>query len=883
MAGTTANLTALALATAAFLLAAAGTAFAQCAKLIPGDAPIGASFGYSAAVSNNGLMLAGAPHLRSWCADWPVCDPGRAYVFRREGATWVKEAKLTATEPAAGDQFGYAVAISAVHAVVGAARPYGDDADAPGSAYVFTRDGTSWAAQAVLAAGDAVACNAFGTSVAIDGDVIVVGAPMVVNGNIHDPCSSVRPPGAAYVFRRVGSTWVEEAKLAASGPTFFNRLGHSVSVSGDTIVVGAPSSSFGRGAAFIFRYDGSEWVEEAKLSQSDPWEGTYFGISVSVDGVTVAVGADGREYGFAYLFEWDGVEWTELVEFVGGEDAWWDSFGRSVSIDGAHFVVGMPGADDACPDERFCGSGSAYLYQWDGTVWAQEKKFIPFDTAAGDSFGGCVSVSGNIGVIAAPWDDLSGAVYIYDVSGSDCNCNGIADDLDDCNNNEIRDDVDIELGTSTDCNGNCTPDECEFVDCNNNATFDGCDIVEGTSKDCNGNLTPDDCELDTDGDGVIEVCDNCANVANEDQADGDYDGVGDACDNCGLFNPNQADCQPNGVGDVCTIANCLEEDPSCQDCQPNGVPDECDIVHGTSLDENGDGIPDECVCEPVGTPEAETLPATPLESPLAGGTGADVAGIPVNAKNRFASIKTADAGRDQAIRVRFVSLPPPFDVWNGMDFYAGAPREVCENSGKGLETAPQDCPDALPTRTFWAAPLRCDKGAAHYMDWRGVCAEGTCEGGLTPGEGCTIVDDCVVAVHLYHEGLVPSGVYDVQVVDSGCSLDNEAGYSVPLTMIQSTWGDVCGPGPGGACSAVADGIVDVANDVLGVLDKFENVNNLQKARADLEPGDDGDNNGPDFKVNVANDVLYCLDAFTGAPYPFTPGDPCAPGVSLNRE
>jgi hypothetical protein len=82
---------------------------------------------------------------------------------------------------------------------------------------------------------------------------------------------------------------------------------------------------------------------------------------------------------------------------------------------------------------------------------------------------------------------------------------------------------------------------------------------------------------------------------------------------------------------------------------------------------------------------------------------------------------------------------------------------------------------------------------------------------------------------------------------------------------------------------VADGTVDVANDVLGVLDKFANVNNLQKARADLEPGDDGAGNGPDFKVNVANDVLYCLNAFTGAPYPFQPGDPCASGLSLKRE
>ncbi len=76
---------------------------------------------------------------------------------------------------------------------------------------------------------------------------------------------------------------------------------------------------------------------------------------------------------------------------------------------------------------------------------------------------------------------------------------------------------------------------------------------------------------------------------------------------------------------------------------------------------------------------------------------------------------------------------------------------------------------------------------------------------------------------------------------------------------------------------VADGSADVAQDVVGCLDKFANINSIQKARADIETGDDGINNGPDFKVNVASDVLFALDAFQGLVYPFAPGDPCGPG------
>jgi hypothetical protein len=195
-----------------------------------------------------------------------------------------------------------------------------------------------------------------------------------------------------------------------------------------------------------------------------------------------------------------------------------------------------------------------------------------------------------------------------------------------------------------------------------------------------------------------------------------------------------------------------------------------------------------------------------------------------------------------------------------MKFFVGQPFQICENSGQtrraDLLAQGTDCgpAGALPQQWFWGAPLVCDPLQAHPDDW-----------------------SAYGVVHVYHEGIVPSGVYDIQVIDAACSLDEDSNYSAPLTMTQAKWGDVCGPGTGGACKEVPDGVVDVTNDVFGVLDKFANVNDLQKARADIEPGDDGANNGPDLMVNVANDVLFFLGAFTGDPYPFVPGDPCGPG------
>ncbi len=110
----------------------------------------------------------------------------------------------------------------------------------------------------------------------------------------------------------------------------------------------------------------------------------------------------------------------------------------------------------------------------------------------------------------------------------------------------------------------------------------------------------------------------------------------------------------------------------------------------------------------------------------------------------------------------------------------------------------------------------------------------------------------------------------LQTIIEGCGLMSEGNYSAALTMTQGRWGDVCGPGSAGACSGKADGIVDVANDVLGVLGKFANTMALRKASADLAPAT------PDRKVDVANDVLLTIAAFGGGSYPFHPEDPCNP-------
>ena len=162
-------------------------------------------------------------------------DSGSAYVFTRTGTTWTEQAKLTASDGAENDMFGGSVAIAGDTIVVGADNKDGNGFAARGSAYVFTRTGTTWTEQAKLTASDGAAGDEFGHSVAIiDGDTILVGA------NEDNADGNAPDSGSAYVFTGSGSSWTEQAKImTVSDGAAGNEFGYSVAISGNTVVVGA--------------------------------------------------------------------------------------------------------------------------------------------------------------------------------------------------------------------------------------------------------------------------------------------------------------------------------------------------------------------------------------------------------------------------------------------------------------------------------------------------------------------------------------------------------------------------------------------------------------------------------------------------------------------
>jgi alpha-tubulin suppressor-like RCC1 family protein len=338
---------------------------------------------------------------------------GAAYIFTKSGTTWSQQQKLTvsglssSTEP----QFGHGADISGNYVIVGA---YEEDTDGTnaGGAYIFNFSGGTWTQQPKIVSSDIAAGDVFGYAVGIDGDYAIVGAQSADLGDLSNA-------GAAYIFKRSGTSWTQQAKLTASDAADNDAFGRDVAIKGDYAIVGALNADLGdlsnAGAAYIFKKDtGAEtWTQKAILTASDAGETDYFGDNVSMSGDYVIVGAKGNDSskGAAYIFMKDtGAEtWTQQAKLIASDAVTQDEFGWSVSIDNDLAIVGSLNDDDGGTS-----SGSAYVFARDGTNWSQQVKLTASDAASNDNFGNSVAIDGDFVVVGARGDASStGAAYIY--------------------------------------------------------------------------------------------------------------------------------------------------------------------------------------------------------------------------------------------------------------------------------------------------------------------------------------------------------------------------------------------------------------------------------------------------------------------------------------
>ena len=275
-------------------------------------------------------------------------DAGAVYVFEYNGTNWVQTDKLLADDGQPGDYFGYSVALSGSTALIGAYLN-DDNGSNAGAAYVFEFDGVSWEQEVKLLANDGAVGDRFGISVAYSDNVALVGA-------LEDDTSGINS-GSAYVFRRTGVYWVQEAYLVPPGNSAYDKFGRATVVTADTAVFSSRQAD----TALVFRFDGDNWVEEAQLQPSG--SGGRFGCSMSMRDDTLVVGAEqntnvnGQYAGAAHVFRYLGGTWVEQAKFLASEGAQSDSFGYSVGLSAGTAIIGANGDDD----EGF-NAGSAYVF-----------------------------------------------------------------------------------------------------------------------------------------------------------------------------------------------------------------------------------------------------------------------------------------------------------------------------------------------------------------------------------------------------------------------------------------------------------------------------------------------------------------------------------------
>ena len=382
-------------------------------KLTASDAAGGDEFGYAVAMSGN-LAIIGAS-----LDDDNGFNSGSAYLFRRSADGWAQSMKLPVKPPVVAPtavdefyEFGYAVAISSDYIVVGA--PGDGDTTFEGAAYVYELCPDRFCQEPATEMAELQAGDA-APGDAFGSAVAVNGEHALIAARLSDGDGT--SSGSVYAFRRNGDAWVETAELTASDARIGDVFGRSVAMSGEFAVIGSPSDddvASDSGAAYIFQRSGDTWTQMAKLKADDPFTGDLFGWSVALAGDFAIAGAPNGNggAGAAYVFQRSGDDWLQVDELTAGDAADDDAFGFIVALEGDDAIVGAP--FDVHGGIR---AGSAYVFHHQGGSWTEVNKLTASDAAADDDFGRSVAVASGHALIGARSSDddgtESGSVYAF--------------------------------------------------------------------------------------------------------------------------------------------------------------------------------------------------------------------------------------------------------------------------------------------------------------------------------------------------------------------------------------------------------------------------------------------------------------------------------------
>jgi FG-GAP repeat len=384
-------------------------------KIVAADRNTGALFGYSVAINQDYAFITAYNEKFDEDGNNELEEAGAVYVFRRSGTAWAQTQKLVAPVRKIGDVFGSAVAVSGNYLAVGSTY-HDEDANgqntltSAGAMYLYKLNTGSglWELRQKLTPTDRATDDRFGFHVAIDGDYAAGGA------YLHD--GGVSNAGAVYVFVRnpVTDTWSEQQKLTTSDRQSGDQFGIYVSVSGEYIIAGAYAEDHdaaglnpfnNAGSAYIFKRNGTVWTQEQKIVASDRAANNRFGLAASIYGEYAVVAAEGNHFsatgtdslntsGSCYIYKRDALTgtWSQIQKIAAGDREEYAQFGYNVALYKDYIFSGTVGESK---DEN--GQGSLFSA---GAVYVYRKARNPYFSKANlpaDSLGAWNSQRNGIG------------------------------------------------------------------------------------------------------------------------------------------------------------------------------------------------------------------------------------------------------------------------------------------------------------------------------------------------------------------------------------------------------------------------------------------------------------------------------------------------------
>jgi hypothetical protein len=393
------------------LTLAAANSFAEQNIILVDDGKAGDSFGYGVAIDGTTLLVG------AFKADIDgVTDAGAAYVYVLGEEGWRQQAKLVAQPAFAEDTLGGKVALNNNVAMLGVSRRDDKGTDS-GAVISFERESNAWKQNQIFTAPDAKPGDAFGQSIALTENFLVIGAPR------SDALGN--DAGAAYIYNRENGSFRYQTKITARDGAAGDLFGISVAADGNTILVGADlhdEKAENAGAVYVYVLEKNKWKQEAKLMASDGGETDIFGVRVALSGNTALVSARrddteelGIDAGSAYIFVRDGSTWTQQVKLTSPDGQADDRFGRGVALSGDTAIISAMNHD-----ANGSNTGAVYVYKKGSVGWRYTSKFMAKSSMPDDKFGWNVALSNGVAVVATPNHDAkgqeSGAVFIQDLN-----------------------------------------------------------------------------------------------------------------------------------------------------------------------------------------------------------------------------------------------------------------------------------------------------------------------------------------------------------------------------------------------------------------------------------------------------------------------------------